>query len=199
MSSTAPNDAISATLDTLLGFPELHGSRVRLREPRTDDADALFAIFADTEVTRYWSHAPWQSRAEAEARLAEIAKAFAERDKLNWVIVDTDDVVIGTTTLFQFMPRHRRAEIGYALHSAHWGRGLAREAVTLALNWAFDTLGLHRVDASIDPDNQASRGLLLKLGFVREGCLRESYFNGDVVTDSELFGLLAKEWRAATR
>ncbi|MGO4780162.1 GNAT family N-acetyltransferase, partial [Lysobacter sp. 2RAB21] len=65
-------------------------------------------------------------------------------------IADGDDAVIGSCTLFRFDANHRRAELGYALHPAQWGLGIAREAATLALDWAFDTLGLHRCDAGID-------------------------------------------------
>ena len=102
---------------------------------------------------------------------------------------------IGTTTLFRFDPRHRRAEVGYALRSDHWGQGLASEAVSLAIDWALRTLDLHRVEADIDPRNDASRRVLERLGFRSEGVLREHFFVGDLATDSELFGVLATEWR----
>jgi len=112
------------------------------------------------------------------------------------VTLRQDDAVIGTCTLFRFEPRHRRAEIGYSLRSDHWGRGLASEAVSLMLDWAFRTLGLHRIEADIDPRNDGSRRLLQRLGFASEGVLRERYFVGDEVSDTELLGLLASDWTA---
>ena len=193
--ASASSETIAATLDALPDFPLLQGERVRLRGPRLDDADALFAIFSASAVMRYWSRPPMLVRDEAEKLIGEIDEGFRARTLLNWMIVDATDAVIGTCTLFRFDPRHRRAELGYALHPAHWDRGLAHEATTLALDWAFDTLRLHRIDASIDPGNLASRQLLLRQGFVVEGCQRESFFVGDVVTDSELLGLLAADWR----
>jgi [ribosomal protein S5]-alanine N-acetyltransferase len=186
---------IAATLTALPAFPQLQGKRVRLRGPRTDDADALFALFADPEVMRYWSRPPMTSRGEAEGLIVEIDEAFDQRTMLNWMLTDrSDDAVIGTCTLFRFDPRHRRAELGYSLRSDQWGRGLAAEAVTLALDWAFRTLDLHRIEADIDPRNAGSRKLLERLGFVSEGLLRERYFVGDEVSDTELFGLLAGDW-----
>ena len=131
---------------------------------------------------------------EAAALIAEIQEAFAEREKLNWVVVDKQDAAIGTCTLFRFDARHRRAELGYALRSDLWGRGLAREAATAALDWAFRSLRLHRVEADIDPRNDASRRILQRLGFTSEGVLRERFFVGDKATDSEIFGLLAEDW-----
>ena len=186
---------IAATLAALPAFPQLQGRRLRLRGPRADDADALFALFSDAAVMRYWSRAPMTARSEAEGLIAEILDAFERRAMLNWVVANNKDLAIGTCTLFHFDPRHRHAEIGYSLRSGHWGKGLAREGVMLALDWAFRTLGLHRIEASIDPRNDASRVLLQRLGFTSEGVLRERYHVGGTVTDSEIFGLLADDWR----
>lgn len=190
------SEAIAARLAALDGFPLLQGPRVRLRGPRDDDAPALFDLFGDARVMRYWSRPPMQDLAEARALIDDIHQSMIDRRLINWVIADADNAVIGSCTLFQFDPGHRRAELGYALHPAQWGRGIAREAATLALDWAFGHLGLHRCDAGIDPDNHASRALLHRLGFVTEGRQRESFFVGDKVTDSELLGLLASDWRA---
>ena len=187
---------IAATLATLPGFPQLRGKRVRLRGPSESDADALFALFSDPEVMRYWSRAPMRERGEAEGLIGDMLEAFSKRDLINWVIVGHDDRVIGTTALFHFDPRHRRAEVGYALRSDHWGRGIASEAVSLAIDWALQALDLHRIEADIDPRNDASRRVLERLGFCSEGVLRERFFVGDDATDSELFGVLAQEWRA---
>src|SRR6476659_9851827 len=183
---------IPATLAALPAFPALTGRRVHLRCPRADDAEALFTLFSDPDVMRYWSRPPMTVRAEAEGLIDEIADNFSNRTGFNWMIVrPEDDTVIGTATLFRFEPRHRRAEIGYSLRSDHWGRGLASEAVSLMLEWAFRTLGLHRIEADIDPRNDGSRRLLERLGFASEGVLRERYFVGDEVSDTELLGLLA--------
>lgn len=191
----ASSEAIAATLDALAGFPELRGPRVALRGPRADDAPALFELFSIPNVMRYWSRPAMQSIDEARKLIEGIDEGFRNRTMLNWVITDASDGVIGSCTLFRIDPRHRCAELGYALHPSHWGTGIAREATSLALGWAFAGLGLHRVSASIDPDNEGSRRLLLRHGFRLEGRLRQSYFVGDKVTDEELFGLLASEWQ----
>ncbi len=191
---------IPATLAALPAFPALTGRRVRLRGPRADDADALFTLFSDPQVMRYWSRPPMTVRAEAEGLIDEIGEAFAKRAGFNWMVVQPeDDTVIGTAALFRFEPRHRRAEIGYSMRSDLWGRGLASEAVRVMLDWAIRTLGLHRVEADIDPRNDGSRRILARLGFASEGVLRERYFVGDEVSDTELFGLLAEDWQARAR
>lgn len=188
---------LDAALRALPGFPQLPGARVRLRGPRDDDTEALFQLFSDDAVMRYWSRAAMSERSEAAALIVEIDEALEQRQKIGWVIAERrTDVVVGTCTLFHFDGRHRRAEIGYALRSDHWGRGLAGEAVSLALDWCFRTLDLHRVEADIDPRNMPSRRLLARLGFASEGVMRERFFIGDEATDSEIFGLLAGDWRA---
>ena len=185
---------IAATLASLPAFPQLQGKRVRLRGPRREDADALFALFSDPAVMRYWSRPPMTTLGEAQGLVGEMLDSFEQRLLFNWMVTARDDDgVIGTCTLFRIDPRHRHAEIGYALRSDHWGRGIAGEAVALVLDWAFRQLDLQRIEADIDPRNEGSRRLLLRLGFSSEGLLRQRFFVGDVVTDSEMFGLLAGE------
>jgi [ribosomal protein S5]-alanine N-acetyltransferase len=186
---------IAATLAGLPAFPQLQGRRVRLRGPRNDDADALFALFSDPAVMRYWSRPPMTTLGEAQGLVGEMLDSFERRSLFNWMItMRDDDAVIGTCTLFRIDPRHRHAEIGYALRSDHWGRGIASEAVALVLDWAFRRLDLQRVEADIDPRNDGSRQLLARLGFRSEGVMRQRFFVGDEATDSEIFGLLAEDW-----
>lgn len=84
--------------------------------------------------------------------------------------------------------------LGYVFGAAAWGHGYATETAHAVLQWAFDTLDLNRVQAETDTRNVASARVLEKLGFVREGTLREDcVVNGDV-SDSWVFGLLRREW-----
>ena len=192
-------DDPAAILAVLAAVPCLAGKRLRLRPPRADDADAVYAMYSDPAVMRYWSRPPMTDRAEAEAQLTRYADNFATRGGLTWAIAGEDDALVGTCALFHIEPAHRRAELGYALRASHWGQGLAGEAVALLLDWSFGTLGLHRIEADIDPRNAASRALLLRLGFRSEGLLRERYCVAGEVSDTEWLGLLAREWRASPR
>lgn len=195
MAAFVCND-IAAALAALPAFPQLPGRRVRLRGPGADDVGGLFRLFSDPLVTRYRSRPPMESRAEAEALLGEIRAAFDARDGLGWAIVDRMDAPIGTCTLFDFDRRHRHAEIGYALRSDLWGRGLAGEAVALAIDWGFRALGLRRIEAAIDPRNAASRRLLQRLGFAG-GAVPGEPVPADAATgDPERHVLPAKDWLA---
>lgn len=179
-------------------LPTLHAERVRLRwlEPR--DVVALFEVFSDRETMRFWSSPAMTNPDEAEALWAEINACFLQRTLFQWGIARVeDDVVIGTCTLAQVTAAHRRAEIGFALGSAHWGQGFAREAVGRLVAYAFDDLALHRLEADADPRNLRSIALLERVGFVQEGYARERWHVGDEIADGVLFGLLARDWLAA--
>jgi len=186
--------SIDSALADLPGFPELRGRRTCLRGPRESDTDALFALFADPKVMRYWSRPPMVARAEAAGYVEECLANFEARSHVGWVITARDDdEAIGTCTLFHFDARNRRAEVGYALRSDRWGQGLARDAVARAIDWGIAHLGLHRFEADIDPGNDASRRLLHALGFQTEGRMRERWIVGGDVADSEVLGLLARD------
>ncbi len=176
-------------------IPLLRGERVQLRAYRDDDADALYAIHSDATVMRYWSYPPWTDRAQAEAYLQH-DRDYVGDGILAWAMARReDDVLIGTTTLFGIDRAQGRANIGYALSGEHWGKGLAQEALRLALTHAFDVLQLRRIEADADPRNAASCRLLERLGFVREGFLRERWLVASELQDTALYGLLRKDFR----
>lgn len=181
-------------------LPTLEGERIVLRHARGADLEALYALFSNAQVTRYWSHGPWQARHQAETYLREMHAGAASGQLLQWAIaLRGEDRLIGTTTLCSFARAHARCEVGFALHPQQWGQGLAREAVRTVLRHAIDSLGLQRIEADADPDNAGSLRLLESLGFQREGCARERYRMGGGTQDSVLLGLLAREFVGSGR
>ncbi len=177
-------------------LPTINGDRVRLRWLTNNDVPSLFAIFSDPEVMRYWSSLPLADVAAAAELLEKIHDNFAKRLFFQWGVARcADDKVIGTCTLFQVDLDNRRAEIGYALASDYWGQGYMREALTLLLDFCFGTLNFHRLEADVDPQNLASIKTLERLGFKKEGYLRERWLVGGGVQDALFYGLLKSEWQ----
>jgi RimJ/RimL family protein N-acetyltransferase len=179
-----------------LAVPTLEAERVMLRPLRPGEVHALFGIFSDHEVARFWSRPAMTHLAQARTLLRQIRDGYRSGELLQLGIERREDgVLLGTCTLFHFHPQSRRAEIGYALGSQHWRRGYMHEALQRLVRYAFDDLGLMRLEADIDPRNEASERSLLRLGFVKEGYMRERWIVGDVVSDSAVYGLLRREWQ----
>jgi len=177
--------------------PTLTTSRLRLEAPQAGDLADVFMIFSDPVVMRYWSHEPWQSPEQAEAWLARVDSGHAAGDALQWAIRETaTGVVIGTATLFKISPPNRRAEIGYALAQRAWGAGYMAEAMQAVIGHAFGSMGLHRLEADIDPRNEGSARALRRQGFTCEGILRQRWCVGGEWSDTGLYGLLAPDWAA---
>lgn len=175
----------------------LSTTRLELRPMQMDDTDALFAMCADAEFVRYWSEPAWQHREQAERRIQRDLDALPRGDYLCLAIVRKQDGVwLGNCSLFSFLWKCRRAEIGYGLARPYWGQGYMQEALQALLAYCFEHLQLHRVEADIDPANRASGQSLKRLGFVQEGLLRERWIVDGQVSDSALFGLLQRDWLA---
>lgn len=180
----------------LPSLPVLHAERIDLRPPREGDREALYALFSAPEVMRYWSTPAWSELAAADAWFGRQAGFLQAGTGMTWAIArHEDDALIGTVSLHAFFTEQARAEVGYTLHPAHWGRGLAREAVRRVLRHGFDDLGLRRIEADTDPRNEGSCRLLEALGFVREGLLRERWQVGDESSDTAFYGLLKGDLR----
>ena len=175
-------------------LPTLSTERLRLRHVETADVDDLYAICGDPEVMHYWSHAAWTDRAEAVAYQASIQRNFEARSLFQWGIARTsDNRLIGTCTLYQMIPGHNRGELGIILGREAWGQGLGTEALRALVHFAFQELGLHRLEADVDPVNARSLALFEGLGFQREGFLKERWFVHGAYQDSILLGLVARD------
>ncbi len=135
---------------------------------------------------------------QAKQKIADILAHYEQGDLFQFAIArKSDSIMIGTCTLWNIHAQNRRAEVGYALGRAYWGMGYMHEAMQALVDHAFRVMQLHRLEADIDPRNEASAKSLVRLGFKREGLLRERWIVGGEISDSALYGLLASEWRAA--
>jgi len=150
---------------------ELLTPRLRLRPTQAEDAEAIFAGFAqDAEVTRYLTWRPHTDISQTREFLAGRQAAWAKGDDLTWAIaLRQADACIGLIGL----RRHGfKADMGYVLARPFWGRGLMPEAARAVVDWAFVDPGIHRVWATCDVDNLSSARVLEKVGMTREGILR---------------------------
>ena len=179
-----------------LTTPTLHTARLLLRPFTEADTDAIFALHGSRRVLRYWDAPPWSERAQAERFITTCERMEKEGSGARLAIERAaDGVFIGWCGLVKWNPDYRSATMGYCLDDAAWGQGFATEATGALLQWALDTLHLIRVQAETDTRNTASSRVLEKLGFVREGTLRENCIVNGEVSDSWVYGLLRRQWR----
>jgi ribosomal-protein-alanine N-acetyltransferase len=188
-------DACIVTTDWTTGLPVLVGSRVTLRELRVSDAPSLFALLTTEEVSRFISPPPttiesferfitWTHR----ERAAGTYVCFA-------VVPHGMDTAIGLFQVRQLEPGWGTAEWGFAIGSDFWGTGVFPDGANLALEFAFERIGVHRLEARAAVLNGRGNGALRKLGAVREGVLRRSFLRNGQYLDQALYSLLAEDWR----
>jgi len=175
---------------------ELHTPRARLREVRLGDAEALLDIYGHPEGVRYLGRPP-QTLEQVQTRLQRMRDDIDRGEAAFWVLTDPDaDRALAYLGFFRWDAPHQTAELGYVLAPARWGQGLMREVLPVLVRHGFEVLGLHRMEARIEPKNAASIKLVERLGFRQEGVLRDRTLHGDGRReDLLLFGLLRPEFQ----
>lgn len=144
----------------------------------------------------YWNTPPWTDIQQANDFIASAEFDANDPQEVTLGIFSKDSKeLVGKCMLFALHKESRRAEIGFGIGAPHWGKGVVAEAAGALLDYAFNELHLNRIEAEIDPSNIGSGRVLEKLGFTRDGYLPERWIIGGQVSDSALYGLLAKNWR----
>jgi RimJ/RimL family protein N-acetyltransferase len=176
-------------------LPLLSSAHVTLRELRIEDAASLLSMLSTDEVARFISPPP--TTVEGFERF--IAWAIRERESGNYacfaVVPDGLSAAVGLFQLRALESGFATAEWGFAIGSGFWGTGVFLESARLVLDFAFDTVGVHRLEARASLANGRGNGALRKIGAVQEGVLRRSFFRGGAYHDQVLWGILADDWR----
>jgi RimJ/RimL family protein N-acetyltransferase len=178
------------------GLPVLASGQVVLRELRASDAPSLFAMLTAAEVARFISPPPstvegfegfiaWTLRQRAAGKYA----CFA-------VTLKGLDTAIGIFQVRETEPGFGTAEWGFAIGSPFWGTGIFEKGAELVLEFAFNTIGTHRMEARAATKNGRGNGALLKVGAVQEGILRKSFLKNGEYLDQVLYAIVEDDWRA---
>ena len=190
---TATTETVST--DWRESLPVLVGRTVALREMRTTDAPSLFALLTTEEVARFISPPPssvegferfiqWAARQRAVGSYVCFAVTLAE-----------SDTAVGIFQIRSTEPGFGTAEWGFALGSPFWGTGVFQEGAELVMEFAFDTIGVHRLEARAAIRNSRGNGALRKIGATQEGILRKSFLRNGEYLDQALWTLLDEDWR----
>jgi [ribosomal protein S5]-alanine N-acetyltransferase len=175
-------------------FPVLETKRLILREIHVGDRDAMFAVFSDPVLMKYYNMQPIVSMEQAEEILHRLKDNFYKQTQIRWAIVEKEsDSFIGTCGFHAIDQKHDKAEIGYELDSTAHGMGYMAEAVNEIIRFGFEELFLNRIEAFYHPHNIASHNVLSRAGFAVEGVLRQRYKMNDVYVDMNIASILREK------
>lgn len=175
-------------------FPVLESERLIFRAFQKEDAQDFFKTRSDKEVMKYMDTSPLKDEAAAEDIITSIQKSFDDKKGIQWAIVEkATNQWVGYFGIWRLIEAHARGEIGYALQKTAWGKGYMTETLHQLIPYGFNTLNLHSMEANMNPNNSASKRLLVNFGFQQEAHFRENYYFNGVFYDSLIFSLLKSD------
>ena len=174
-------------------FPNLETERLLLRRVNENDANEIFALRSNPETMKYIPRPLVKSIDDALEHIAMIDAKIESNEGINWAITYKDNPkLIGIIGHYRIKPENYRAEIGYMLLPEYHGKGIVSEAVKEAINYGFNEMKLHSIEAIIDPENFGSERVLQKCGFVKEAHLKENAFYEGRFLDTVIYSILNK-------
>ncbi len=177
-----------------LPFPVLKTERLLLRQVNVNDAEALLALRSNDEVMKYIPRPYLKNKEDALELIAMFDDKIENGIGINWGItfLDKPEEIIGIIGHYRMKPEHYRAEVGYMLFPEYNGKGIVSEALEKVVDYGFNDMKLHSIEAILDPENKGSERVLLKNGFVKEGHLLENEYYEGRFLDSMIYSKLNK-------
>lgn len=174
-----------------MNIPTMHSERLVLRPLEMRDAPQMLLLRSNPKLMKYIPRPLTTTLEEAKKKIRTMRLSMQKKDNVNWALTLKDnDEMIGVMGFANVYHEHKRAEIGYMILEEHHGKGYLTEIFPKIIEYAFDTMGMHSLEAIIDPRNTASERVLIKLGFRKEAHFIENhFFNGEYI-DSVHYCLL---------
>ena len=175
-------------------FPELQTSRLLLRKMTLADAGEILIMRRNEDVMKFIDRKRMDTLAEADEWIKIIIEALINNTGITWAISlrDAPERLIGSIGYWRIFNEHFRAEIGYMLNPDYWQKGIMKEALNLLIKFGFENMGLHSIEANINPGNIASEKLLISTGFSKEAYFKENYFYNGLFKDTIIYSMLKK-------
>lgn len=165
---------IKNLLEGKILLPELHTERLHLRKMKVSDSSSLFKIWSDPEVTKFMNINCFTDENQARDMIKLLDELSQDNKAIRFSIIEIEsNEIIGSCGYNSIDFENAKAEIGYDIARAFWGRGYASEAICSLLDYAFSSLKLNRIEAKVEPANVNSVKVLQKLNFTFEGTLRQ--------------------------
>ncbi|KKB41419.1 GNAT family N-acetyltransferase [Bacillus thermotolerans] len=176
-------------------FPLLETKRLVLRKVTKEDANSLLNYLSDEEVVKYYGVEPFKSLGDALDEISWYQSIQDNKTGIRWgITLKEQGTVIGSCGFHNIVSQHFRTEIGFELSKEQWGKGIAAEAVEAIIGYGFEHMNFQRIEALIEPPNLSSQKLVEKLGFIREGLLRNYEFTCGKFDDLYMYSLLKQDF-----
>lgn len=175
-------------------IPELTTDRLRLRPFTMDDVDRVTELLQTPDIAATTLYVPYPyERDDALGWIATHAPAAELGRSLNWAICDRESGEVMGTIGLEITGFHHRGMLGYWLGKPYWSKGITSEAAQAVVRYGFDTVGLHRLEATCMPHNVGSSRVMEKAGMRYEGTLRDYYRKGDGFRDAAMYAVLRED------
>lgn len=173
-------------------FPEIKTERLLLRRLKKDDVNEIFSLRSNEEVMKYIDKERAASLKDAEIFINLINGSADSNTGITWAIElkQNPGKMIGSIGFWRLIKEHFRAEIGYMLHPDFWRKGIMKEALVAVIDFGFNEIKLHSIEAQINPGNTASARILESFGFVKEAHFKENYFFEGTFSDTIVYSKL---------
>jgi ribosomal-protein-alanine N-acetyltransferase len=177
-----------------LPFPNLETKRLVLKQINANDAEAILALRSNDEVMKYIPRPYLKTKEDALELIAMFDDKIENGIGINWGIyfLDEPEKLLGIIGHYRIKPEHFRAEVGYMLFPDHKGKGIVSEALKKVVEYGFNEMKLHSIEAILDPENKGSEKVLLKNGFVKEAHLIENEYYEGRFLDTMIYSILNK-------
>ncbi|WP_163581477.1 GNAT family N-acetyltransferase [Gracilibacillus saliphilus] len=170
---------------------QLYTKRLHLRKMTSKDAANLFTIWSDSDVTAFMNISNFTTKEQAEEMISFLDGLAQDHKAIRFTIIERNsNEIIGSCGYNSLDFENKKVEIGYEIAKKHWGKGFAPEAISTLIDYAYNRLGFHRIEAKVEPENVNSVRVLDKLGFTYEGTLRQCEKSKDKFIDLQMYSKL---------
>lgn len=181
-------------------MPVLETPRLILRRLEMRDAPDIYEYGRDPQVAQHVLWDAYTSVSEARGYVRFMLRKYRAGEPSSWGIEEkATGRVVGTIGYMWYQRENNACEIGYSLARRLWNKGLMTEALSAVIQYSFEVLRLHRLEAQHETDNGASGAVMRKCGMLKEGTLRGRLYNKGKYVDVDLYGMLREDYAARTR
>ncbi|MBY4604115.1 GNAT family N-acetyltransferase [Bacillus sp. SPARC3] len=185
-------------LEAVFGhFPVLESENLVLSKIKEVHVQDVFSIYDNDKVFEYCGIIPKHNIKTVEKMISHFDRDYNKKSRIKWGIFlkSQENTLVGIIEAMDFNQKIDMVSIGYYLAEEYWGKGFATESVCMLASFLFEKVNVNRIQAEVMPANRASKNVLIKNNFMKEGLVRQaSYWSGKGVVDLEIYGILKNEY-----